>query len=162
MALCAVMDGEETDETTTGEVVDPLADTPGQWFTIERAADRLACSQRTVWRMIGRGALRRRGVGGRAEVFIPTAMPPVGTPSGDILPATRDTPDSQAELARVLQAALATLERLASGDTVVDHLIRANADALERQAEEIGQLRAERDALRSQLAKRRWYDPRTW
>jgi excisionase family DNA binding protein len=141
---------EDTEETATGEVVDPLADTPGDWLTIEAAADRLACSQRTVWRMVSRGQLRRRGVGGRAEVFVPTGMPPVGTPSSDMVPATRATPDT------VTLAVIDELRRQREADTA---RLTELTDKLAASERDNGQLTAEAAELRRQLdeARRPWW-----
>jgi excisionase family DNA binding protein len=144
MALCPAMFDDDDDTPTTGEVVDPLADTPGEWLTIEKAADRLACHQRTIWREITRGKLRRRRVGRAAEVFVPRGMPPLGTPSSDMVPATADTPDT---------LALAVIDELRTRREQDAAIIERLTDGTTRQAEEIGKLKAERDAAEARAAQ---------
>jgi hypothetical protein len=152
---------ESGPDIVSGEVVDQSFAGNGEWLTASLAAARLGMSERTLWRRIDAGKLRKRMVAGRAEIYVPLA----GT-----LPATEQTeetrpPESIAVSAVSDTLALAIIEELRAQRLAdAERLTSLTADT-QRQAETIGTLKAEAAELRRQLdevRRKRWYDPRRW
>lgn len=128
---------------TSGEVVsEPV--TSGEWLAPPAAADRLGMSERTLWRLVKQGRYQKRVENRRAEILVP-------------LPVTGAAEESRGNVSvvPVSQPDTVTL-------AVIAELRRQHDDATERltrQAEQLGALRAERDALAEQLerAQRSWW-----
>lgn len=151
---------ENRENATSGDVIAPTG-TAGAWMRPPPAAAALGISERTLWRHVEAGRYRKRIVDGRAEVFVPGEM------SG--APDSVATPQSLAERREPDNSAMLVVAELQRHLTALEASRAADMDRLTRQAEEIGRLQAERDALREQLdaerqaraaaERRRWWWP---
>lgn len=145
-------DIHDTPERASGDVIEPT-DTTGTWLRPPAAAFRLGVSERTLWRHVDAGRYVKRIVDGRAEVFVPGEM------SG--VPDISAAPQSLAERREPDNSAMLVVTELQRHLTALEASRAADMDRLTRQAEEIGKLKAERDAARAEADAERaktWWD----
>jgi hypothetical protein len=72
----------------TGEVVDESFAGKGEWLAPPLAAIRLDISERTLWRRVDAGKLRKRIISGRAQVYVPLS---------GVMPATAESRENAEE-----------------------------------------------------------------
>ncbi len=86
-------------EQPVSEVVPDDALPPGEWLSPAAAASHLGVSERTLWRLVGKGRYHRRVVDRKAQVLVPTSAPLPDT--GATFPAAQDAPSVSGNLAGV-------------------------------------------------------------
>jgi hypothetical protein len=124
-----------------GEILANDRQVSGAWLPPAAAASRLGVSERTLWRLVKAGRYHRRIVDRKAMILVP--LPDTGaTPGEPSLPDTTIAPVSGIVSGVTDSAVLA----------IVDELKRQAESSLAliaQQAETIGTLRAENQALRA-------------
>jgi hypothetical protein len=142
----------------TGEVVDESFAGKGEWLAPPLAAIRLDISERTLWRRVDAGKLRKRIVSGRAQVYVPlSGAAPATEESRENTEETSEiahvTPDRQSDV-----LALALIQEFQARREKDAATITSLTETVTRQAEEIGRLTGELNETRLPLRKRlkRW------
>lgn len=150
--------------TVNGEVVDQSFSGDGEWLAPNLAAVRLGMSERTLWRRIDTGKLRKRLRDGRAQVYVPVAGRAPDTEDAPVagrVPATDGsalatvTPDNQA-------FSLAVIEELRRQHQETLDIIERQSGQIADLSRQLGSSETERDVLCAELllARRPWW--RRW
>jgi len=149
-------DDDTAPESVSGEIVSEAFDGPGDWLPPADAARRIGVSERTLWRRVNAGQYQRKVVSGKAVILVPLA----GSVPNTAELAVPATPDA---------VTLAVIEELRRQHEESAERLTRQATKIEAQAEEIGGLKAQRDAEKARaddLARRlawrwwhRWWPP---
>jgi len=96
-----------------GEVLERAYDGPGEWLKARQAAIRLGISDRTLWRRVNEGKLKKRLERNQAEVYVPldgvAGTPPVI--EQQMAPAPTWAPLAVLDELEALRARVVALER---------------------------------------------------